>query len=148
MTPSLPCRVYGGHKMYNAAVQKQYHNTPKGKATRKRYQHSRAKAEYMRRYAKTAKGRAVLSAKHARRTAKRFNTPGSWTGDQFLVLCKKYGNVCLCCHKKRRLTPDHVIPFSKGGTNHFVNIQPLCLPCNNKKNSNTTDYKVMAQEAA
>lgn len=44
--------------------------------------------------------------------------------------------------KKRRLTPDHVVPLGKGGSNDISNIQPLCLPCNLKKHNRCTDYRI------
>lgn len=47
-----------------------------------------------------------------------------------------------CCYVCRRpepeikLTPDHSIPLSRGGTHTVDNIRPLCLPCNMRKGVN------------
>jgi ABC-type enterochelin transport system substrate-binding protein len=38
---------------------------------------------------------------------------------------------------------DHIIPKSKGGTNHLDNIQIMCFPCNCKKGSTFTNKKVL-----
>ena len=140
------------------AYMKKYQQSAKRKAYKKKYQQSAKHKAYMKKYAKkyqqsakyraykkkyqqTAKYRALKAAHYATKKAKRFGAPGIWTGVQFLALCKKHGNVCLCCHKKRKLTPDHVVPFCKGGTNRLSNIQPLCWPCNYKKHDKTTDYR-------
>lgn len=66
---------------------------------------------------------------------------GSFTAAEWKALCKRYGNRCLCCGKRRKLTADHVIPVSKGGTSNIDNIQPLCGPCNSSKRDKTTDYR-------
>jgi 5-methylcytosine-specific restriction endonuclease McrA len=75
-----------------------------------------------------------------RRTAKT-EAGGSYTPKQWKYLCERYKNLCLCCGKHKRLTADHVIPVSKGGSSDISNIQPLCGLCNSKKGSNTTDYR-------
>ena len=75
-----------------------------------------------------------------RRTAKTF-AGGSFTASEWLALCKQYHNRCLCCGKRRKLTADHVIPVSKGGTSNIDNIHPLCGPCNSSKRDKTIDYR-------
>jgi 5-methylcytosine-specific restriction endonuclease McrA len=77
-----------------------------------------------------------------RRRARKVAAGGSFTVAQWRELCARYGNACLCCKRKRKLTKDHIIPLSKGGSNDISNIQPLCLPCNLSKGVKTIDYRV------
>lgn len=58
---------------------------------------------------------------------------GSHTLQEWLDLCKKHNNKCAYCKKDCKLTEDHIIPLSKGGSNNIENIQPLCVSCNSKK---------------
>jgi len=77
---------------------------------------------------------------HIRRTRKT-RAGGSFTPEQWTVLCTLHHNLCISCGKKRKLTPDHVVPVSKGGTSDISNIQPLCGPCNSSKGSKEKDYR-------
>ena len=92
-------------------------------------------AEYRKAHPETANART-----HKRRAAKVGNG-GAYTYEQWIALCDKYNNRCLCCGKKKKLTPDHVVPIAKGGSSNISNIQPLCMPCNAHKHIGTTDFR-------
>ncbi len=58
---------------------------------------------------------------------------GSFTWDEFLLVCAVYGNRCLKCGFTGKLSPDHVTPLFRGGSNNIDNIQPLCITCNKNR---------------
>jgi hypothetical protein len=67
-------------------------------------------------------------------------TPGQWG-----AIKKACGHRCLRCGRKEpeiKLTVDHVVPVSRGGTNAPSNIQPLCGECNSVKYTRDTDYRI------
>ncbi len=67
---------------------------------------------------------------------------GSFTEEEWEDLCEYYNNICLRCGKEGKMTVDHIVPLSKGGTNYIENLQPLCKPCNTSKgNRHETDYR-------
>ncbi len=57
-------------------------------------------------------------------------------------LQEKWNYKCLCCGEKAT-SPDHITPLLRGGSNEIDNIQPLCLPCNLRKNSKIIDYRLV-----
>jgi 5-methylcytosine-specific restriction endonuclease McrA len=63
------------------------------------------------------------------------------TEAEWIALCKKYNDRCVCCGKKTKLTLDHVVPLSLGGSDTIENIQPLCGSCNSKKHTKIVDYR-------
>lgn len=56
------------------------------------------------------------------------------TAAQWKAIKEHYGHRCVYCGRKmQRLTQDHIIPLSKGGTHTVQNVVPACLSCNSKK---------------
>lgn len=83
----------------------------------------------------------ILANRRRKERIKKQN--GSHTESEWWVLKAQYNWTCPCCHKqepKVKLTRDHIIPVSKGGSDNIENIQPLCRPCNSKKHIATVRY--------
>jgi 5-methylcytosine-specific restriction endonuclease McrA len=108
--------------------------------------HPEFKRERDRRYAATHRAvrnrqlrawrRAHPEARRAievRRLARRIGAEGSHTATDWALLKAAYGNKCWRCGSTERLTEDHIVPLSRGGTNDIDNIAPLCGPCNSSK---------------
>jgi hypothetical protein len=58
------------------------------------------------------------------------------TDSEWRAIKLRFDNRCACCRRpasERRLTMDHIVPLSKGGSHQPENIQPLCLLCNQVK---------------
>ena len=75
------------------------------------------------------------------RRARKTQAGGSYTAEEWNTLCKQCNHRCLCCNKRRKLVPDHVMPIAKGCTSNIDNIQPLCQPCNSRKGARFIDYR-------
>jgi hypothetical protein len=50
-------------------------------------------------------------------------------------IMKRYNYKCNYCQTDKRLTIDHIIPITKGGSDYKSNLQVLCLSCNIKKSN-------------
>jgi hypothetical protein len=78
------------------------------------------------------------------RKARKKQAEGSFTGVEWNKLKEQYNNCCLRCGKSEqeaKLTPDHIQPLSRGGSNYIANIQPLCLECNLWKSTKTIAFR-------
>ena len=90
-----------------------------------------SKQVYHRNYVKShPENIAHLKARHS---ATRRNAEGSHTLAEWNDLKSKFHNKCAICKIEKKLTKDHIIPVSKGGSDYIDNIQPLCRNCNSKK---------------
>jgi 5-methylcytosine-specific restriction endonuclease McrA len=104
--------------------------------------HAVERRQYSLEYYKLHPGKSVAASN--RRRARKLAAGGSHTEEQWQALKAFYDNKCLCCGQREpaiRLTRDHVIPLTKGGSDSIDNIQPLCARCNAKKNNKKLDYR-------
>ena len=76
------------------------------------------------------------------RIARKRTQLGEFTLAQWEFIKEICGYTCLSCGRVEpdvQLTIDHIVPLSKGGAHDFGNIQPLCRPCNERKQARTVD---------
>lgn len=99
-------RFRANSKEKNAAIQKRYKQSAKGKAGRRR-------DEAKRRMAK--RNKATLTHK------------------EWIDILTSYRHRCAYCGSTKQLTQDHYFPLAKGGEHTLQNVVPACLPCNQKK---------------
>lgn len=95
---------------------------------------------YDKRNTRGGPGRRVCracSVRHggARRAYKAKSPVNDLTARQWHDIKAVYRHCCAYCHKRRRLTMDHVIPLSRGGPHTASNIVPACRTCNSRKNN-------------
>lgn len=107
-----------------------------------REKHAEERNAYQREYGKA--NRAKLTLYTNNRRVKKLKAEGSHTDEQWQELKTFYSFKCLCCGRQEpaiKLTRDHVIPLTQGGSDSIDNIQPLCARCNSKKNYRNIDYR-------
>jgi hypothetical protein len=93
------------------------------------------KREYDRRWA--AENKPKRAAKEARRRARKRESEGNYTAEEFLAKVAAYKGRCHWCGKRIEGTPqaDHVIALARGGANDIGNIVPSCKSCNFRKHT-------------
>ena len=103
-------------------------------------------SKYFNETAETTRRRISWTKNKRNRVLKRLQLEGATHSFQeWELLRKQYGFTCPCCllaEPEIKLSEDHIVPLSKGGTDLIENIQPLCLKCNFKKHTKTIKYKI------
>lgn len=79
----------------------------------------------------------LCSLNYARkRRAQQRNAFGvNFTAEDFTLRVEQFEGKCAYCNKEKKLTADHFIPLSKGGSDSLGNILPVCHQCNVRKNA-------------
>ena len=72
-------------------------------------------------------------SKQKRRGMKKTTSDNSITLKSWLTLVEHHEWKCAYCGSKQKLTIDHVVPLSKGGTHTLGNVLPACHSCNSSK---------------
>lgn len=69
----------------------------------------------------------------ANSNARKRGAEGRFTVEEWVAICARHDWRCAICGHRTRLTVDHIIPISRGGSNWPWNIQPACRSCNSQK---------------
>lgn len=77
-------------------------------------------------------------AKNRVRRARKLNAPiVDLTASQWRGIKALYGHCCVYCGVAgKRLTQDHIVPLSRGGSHTLANVVPACRSCNSRKSAN------------
>lgn len=89
-----------------------------------------------------AANRARCNTINANRRAREAGAEGYYTTGEWEQLKIQYAFKCAACGRREpeiKLTRDHIIPLSRGGSNFIENIQPLCGQCNCIKHAKMPD---------
>jgi len=104
--------------------------------------HAEERRKYSSEYYKRFPEKSVAATN--RRRALKYASEITHTEEEWQELKAFYNFTCLRCGKHEpeiKLTRDHVIPLTQGGSDSIDNVQPLCARCNSKKNNKHIDYR-------
>ena len=113
--PRPKCDNCRGRHGYNKYTHKDY--------PRKKWMSQKCAGEYMRKHPILVQHQITDEHKRSRRIS---------TEVKQIVWARDEGK-CQHCASTEDLEFDHIIPFSKGGSNYEANVQLLCFSCNKKK---------------
>ena len=101
-------------------------------------------------WGQSEKGKTSISSRNSRRKARLRGATGSHSANEWNELKQNCNYTCNMCNTKEpdiKLTRDHIITVSKGGSDSIENIQPLCGSCNSKKKDKIMKASMKLSEA-
>lgn len=111
-------------------------NKSKINTTHKLYRDNKDTAcEYFKKYRNTKNGKAVGIRSIHKRRALKIGNGGEYTTLEWNNTLNEFFNKCAYCGCDERMTIDHVVPLSSGGTSFISNIIPSCGKCNSNKHA-------------
>lgn len=139
-------RLRAGKKYCSETCKKMAGNLRNGPSHAERYQRERdRRLAYAVDYSK-AHPEVGQAAKRRRRAAVEVNGLYRFTGDDWKRCLNRFGGECVYCGAKERLSMDHVVPVTRGGSHGVGNIVPACVSCNaSKGNSFLMEWKFRRQ---
>jgi 5-methylcytosine-specific restriction endonuclease McrA len=84
-------------------------------------------------YLRTEKGKLNHNLASVRRRTLKNNAINTLTKLQWEIALDFFSNTCAYCGKVDKLTVEHFIPLSTGGSTELCNIIPICKSCNSSK---------------
>lgn len=101
-----------------------------------KHKEKRLKSAMLYRKNNPEKVRALMKIVHGKRRA--LYKEGSLTTKEWKNILLSQDNRCAYCRKKiDKLTIDHIVPLSRGGTHSKENVCGACLTCNLRKSART-----------
>ena len=141
-TPSCKeCRkqYYQANRERFAERKKQYHQENREQILEYQKQYRKANREKLTKQKKQyyQENPEKLRTRNQRRRALKLNASGNATAADIQARFDYYGNRCYYCGCDGKMTIEHRIPLSRGGTHHPANIVPACDWCNKSKGTKT-----------
>jgi 5-methylcytosine-specific restriction endonuclease McrA len=113
---------------------------------RRNAEHRKSKAQlYGAIYRTSERGRILRRHRDRIRAYHKQGAADTHTLKEWIHLKQIHAYLCAICGDREPnivLTRDHIIPFSKGGTNLISNIQPLCGPCNSGQKDRLSEHLI------
>lgn len=127
----MQTRANPGEKLRKSDEHKRARKLAKERAYRERHRaaRNRKQAAYIKAHPEIA-----YAARERRRAREAGATVNDLTRNQWRAIREAFGHRCAYCGEHfERLTMDHVIPLSKGGSHTAENVVPACRSCNCRK---------------
>lgn len=122
-----------GKKYCSVTCKKMAGNERRGPSNAERYLRERDhRLSFAKRYA-MLHPEVGQAAKRRRKALLGGNGSYRFSGKDWKKCLARHGNRCAYCGGTEKLSMDHVVPVTKGGTHGAGNIVPACMSCNASK---------------